>query len=168
MPTKQKIWCSKVFKPFWRVDVNSTTNWRYKWDGKYKVSLPGCGNPYVWILQYTNTGSGQKVGAKGTTILLRWGCKLQYFYTAIVPAVLQVQHKSTLKPSPAFRFHPAARQLIIYNSSLIIHQPISFSALLSFSAWRQNPFYVPLFFITKAMRLALVASVLALSIHLVK
>ncbi len=66
---KAKDLVFKVFNRFGEL-IFSTTNWQYKWDGKYKGQDADAAT-YVWILRYTNTDSGQKVEQKGTTILLR-------------------------------------------------------------------------------------------------
>lgn len=47
-----------------------TRNWQVKWDGTYKGNPQDPGT-YVWFLQYTHIGTGQKYKLKGSTVLLR-------------------------------------------------------------------------------------------------
>lgn len=59
----------KVFNRFGQL-IFSTTNWSVKWDGTFKGQGADPGT-YVWLLQYTNIDSGNRIEQKGYTILLR-------------------------------------------------------------------------------------------------
>ncbi len=47
-----------------------TRDWTNKWDGKFRGQGADPGT-YVWVLQYTNSDTGNRVEQKGTTILIR-------------------------------------------------------------------------------------------------
>jgi gliding motility-associated-like protein len=66
---KAKDLLFKVFNRYGQL-MFSTSNWTNKWDGTFKGQGADPGT-YVWMLQYTNTDTGTRVEAKGTTILLR-------------------------------------------------------------------------------------------------
>jgi gliding motility-associated-like protein len=54
----------------WGQLVFETKDWTKKWDGKIK-GIPQAPDVYVWFLNYTLVGNGQKVFQKGTTTLIR-------------------------------------------------------------------------------------------------
>ncbi|MFN8251455.1 MAG: gliding motility-associated C-terminal domain-containing protein [Ferruginibacter sp.] len=66
---KAKDLVFKIFNRFGQL-LFSTTNWQYKWDGKFKGQGADPGT-YVWMLQYTLIDTGRRVEQKGYTVLLR-------------------------------------------------------------------------------------------------
>ena len=50
--------------------VFETTDWTKKWDGKIN-GKPQASGTYVWMLNYTNQGTGKKIFLKGTSVLIR-------------------------------------------------------------------------------------------------
>jgi gliding motility-associated-like protein len=50
--------------------IFETKDWTNKWDGTFKGNPQDPGT-YVWILNYTNIDSGQRIELKGTTVLIR-------------------------------------------------------------------------------------------------
>jgi gliding motility-associated-like protein len=54
----------------WGQLIYQTKNWAQGWDGKYKGQLQPSGT-YVWMLQYTDSRTGEKVNGKGSFVLIR-------------------------------------------------------------------------------------------------
>lgn len=54
----------------WGQLIFESKDWRKRWDGKLNGKLQGTG-VYVWMLNYTNRDTGQKVLKKGTITLIR-------------------------------------------------------------------------------------------------
>ena len=50
--------------------IFETRDWTNKWDGTFKGNPQDTGT-YVWLLNYTNIDTGQKVQLKGSTVLIR-------------------------------------------------------------------------------------------------
>jgi len=59
----------KVFNRYGQL-VFETSDWTNKWDGTFK-GQPANAGTYVWLLQYTDSETGQKYFSKGTTVLIR-------------------------------------------------------------------------------------------------
>ena len=68
MPTKQKI----LFAVYNRLGqkIFETHEWSVKWDGTFKGTPQEAGT-YVWLLNYTDVDTGEKIQQKGTTVLIR-------------------------------------------------------------------------------------------------
>lgn len=66
---KAKDLVFKIFNRFGQL-MYSTTNWQYKWDGKFNGQAADPGT-YVWMLQYTLIDTKRRVEQKGYTVLLR-------------------------------------------------------------------------------------------------
>ncbi|MCW3117930.1 MAG: type sorting protein, partial [Chitinophagaceae bacterium] len=54
----------------WGQLVFATSDWQKKWDGTIRGVAQTAGI-YVWILQFINPDTGEKVEMKGTTMLIR-------------------------------------------------------------------------------------------------
>ncbi len=59
----------KVYNRFGQV-MFTTTNWLIQWDGTQKGQTAEMGT-YVWVLEYINSDTGEKVFQKGTALLIR-------------------------------------------------------------------------------------------------
>ncbi len=66
---KAKDLIFKVYNRFGQL-LFQTTDWTKKWDGSFKGQAADPAT-YVWILQYTNTDTGNRVEQKGATVLIR-------------------------------------------------------------------------------------------------
>jgi gliding motility-associated-like protein len=66
---KAKDLIFKVYNRFGQL-LFQTTDWTHKWDGKFKGQAVDPAT-YVWLLQYTNIDTGNRVEQKGTTVLIR-------------------------------------------------------------------------------------------------
>jgi gliding motility-associated-like protein len=54
----------------WGQAVFETKDWKHGWDGRHKGQLQATGT-YVWMLNYTDTRSGEKIQRKGMVTLIR-------------------------------------------------------------------------------------------------
>jgi gliding motility-associated-like protein len=66
---KAKDLIFKVYNRFGQL-LFQTTDWTNKWDGSFKGQGADPAT-YVWVLQYTNIDTGNRVEQKGTTVLIR-------------------------------------------------------------------------------------------------